>query len=62
MSKKNYQKPEAVNVFEHINSGLAGAAWGAALMVARAAAKAMKGGIDLTAGTDVPHTLQERKK
>ena len=47
---------------ENVNSGLAGAAWGAALMVARAAAKAMKGGIDLTAGTDVPHTLQERKK
>ena len=62
MNKKKYKKPEAVNVFEHVNSGVPGALWGAALMVGRALAKAMKGGIDLTAGVDVPNTLQERKK
>ena len=60
--KKSYRKPEIVNFDENVNGGVPGAVWGAALMVGRAVAKAMKGGIDLVAGSDTPKTLQRRKK
>ena len=60
--KKSYQKPEVVSFDENVNGGVPGAVWGAALMVGRAVAKAMKGGIDLVAGADSPKTLQKRIK
>lgn len=61
MGKKEYKKPTVINFVDHMNSGVPGAFWGAALMVGRALAKAMKGGIDITAGTDIPIKIQEKK-
>ena|GEM_PF-3744664 len=56
--KKKYRTPKVVNMPEAIHSGaLTGAAW----MLARAAAKALKGHIDLKAGMDGARTLQARK-
>jgi hypothetical protein len=61
MSKKKYQKPQAINFENEINAGVPGALKGAAYMVGRALAKAMKGGIELTAGTNGPRILQEKQ-
>lgn len=60
--KKEYRKPTVENFNENVNAGVPGAMWGAALMVARALAKAMKGGIDLTAGADTPKLLQNHRE
>lgn len=56
--KKKYRTPKVVNMPETVHTGaLTGAAW----MLARAAAKALKGHIDLKAGMDGARTLQARK-
>ena len=62
MARRQYQKPRSINFTEEVINGVPGALWGAALMVGRAVAAAMKGGIDLVAGTNVPKTLQRKKK
>ena len=62
MARRQYQSPKSINFTEKVVNGVPGALWGAALMVGRAVAAAMKGGIDLVAGTNVPNTLQRRKK
>lgn len=61
MEKKEYKKPTVINFVDDMNGGVPGALWGAALMVGRALAKAMKGGIDITAGTDKPIKIQEKQ-
>lgn len=61
MEKRNYTKPQAISFPEKINNGVPGALYGALLMVVRAVAKAMKGGIELAAGHDEPRTLQRKK-
>jgi len=62
-AKKKYQKPRSVNVLENVENagGIVGAVTGAARMVARAATKAVKGGIDLTAEGVRPRSLQNKK-
>ena len=62
MKKLSYKEPKIVVFSDDIAAGVPGALYGAALMVARAVAKAMKGGIDLEAGINTPHILQKRKK
>ncbi len=59
---KKYKKPEVIDINEKVQNGVPGAVAGAALMVVRAVAKVMKGGIDLEAGMDTPKTLQPYKK
>lgn len=58
--KKKYRTPKVVNMPEEINNGVP-AVVGAALIFARAMAKADKGHIDLAAGADEPKTLQIRR-
>lgn len=60
--KKQYDSPKVISFTEELNGGVPGALWGAALMVGRALAAAMKGGIDLSAGIEYPKTLQQRKE
>lgn len=60
--KKQYQPPKVTNIPEKINQDAPHAIYAAALMVGRALTKAMKGGIDVSAGADSPHTLQERHR
>ena len=59
--KRAYTTPKAVIFAERIQNGVPGALYGAALMVGRALVKAMKGGIDMTAGADSPKILQQKK-
>lgn len=58
---KKYSKPK-ITVFpdEIIVSGVPGALWGAALMVARAVSAAVKGGIDISSNYDKSKLIQER--
>lgn len=58
--KKDYNKPQAIAFTEELNGGVPGALWGAALMVGRALAAAMKGGIDLASDIEHPKTLQQK--
>ncbi len=63
MEKEPYKKPVVKNFpNEIITASIGGALWGAALMVGRSVAAAMKGGIDLVAGTNIPNVLQEKLK
>ena len=59
--KKKYQTPKIVNMPGEMHGGVPGAVWGAVLLIARAVAAAIKGHIDLIAGTDAPKTLQSRR-
>ncbi len=59
--KKKYRSPKIVNMSQEIYTGVAGALTGAAWMIARAVAKAVKGHVDVKAGTDTPKTLQARR-
>ena len=58
--KKEYKPPKITNVPEEIHHGVPAAVYAAVLLIARAIAKVMKGGIDLTAGIDSPQTLQAK--
>lgn len=63
MEKEPYKKPVVKNYpNEIITASISGALVGAALMVGRSVAAAMKGGIDLVAGTNTPNVLQEKLK
>ena len=56
--KKKYSAPKIIDTVEKLNAGVPGALLGAAYMIGRAVAAAMKGHIDLKAGSDKPKTLQ----
>ena len=64
VAKKKYQKPRSVNVAQNIDNigGPVGAATGAVRMIGRSVAKAVKGGIDLTAEGSQARTLQDPKR
>lgn len=60
--KKSYKKPVATSFMTELNAGVPGALWGAALMVGRALAAAMKGGINLMGDMESSKLLQMKNQ